>query len=99
ISFSKVTIWIDGTASQYKGKDTFFDLGNMQCYFGSEHGKGESYGETEVLSQALKRAVHGGKSFRDAKDMVNHLSKLDSNSHRQYVPVNNIERDSNDTNS
>ncbi|GFO06624.1 (S)-beta-bisabolene synthase [Plakobranchus ocellatus] len=65
---SRVFIFSDGCAGQYKGKGTFADLSlytGMQvqrCFFGSEHGKGEADGETGVLSQALGRAVASGRT-------------------------------------
>ncbi|KAG1662452.1 hypothetical protein GQR58_020948 [Nymphon striatum] len=89
IVISKVTIWSDGAASQYKGKGPFMTGYNAQrCYYGSEHGKGESDGETGVLSQALRRAVHEGFNFRNARDMVDyltaHYSQASTNSRREF---------------
>ncbi|KAK3767792.1 hypothetical protein RRG08_053938 [Elysia crispata] len=44
-------------------------------YYSSEHEKGESDGETGILSQALKRATRQGLNFDSAKDMVDYLGK------------------------
>lgn len=41
-------------------------------FFGSEHGKGESDGETGVLNRAVDRAIVGGQVIiRNAKEMYN----------------------------
>ncbi|RUS80383.1 hypothetical protein EGW08_011848 [Elysia chlorotica] len=74
------TIWSYGAASQYKGKGTFEDLSLLtgydiqRCYFGSEHGKGEADGETDMLSQTMRRAVTQGQNFADAKALVQYMS-------------------------
>ncbi|RUS72538.1 hypothetical protein EGW08_019705 [Elysia chlorotica] len=73
---TRVVIFSDGCPGQYKGRGTFADLGLItgipsvqRAYYGSKHGKGEAYGETGILSQALKRAVHGGLTVKCAADL------------------------------
>ena len=46
-----------------------------QCFFGSEHGKGESDSKTGVLAQALKKAMYSGNNFTNAKDIVEYMAK------------------------
>ncbi|XP_057679842.1 uncharacterized protein LOC130908437 [Corythoichthys intestinalis] len=80
ITVKRLTMWSDGAVSQYKNKSTLHDMTMLfhkaqRCYFGSDHGKGESDGETGFLSQVLRRAVYTGKIFRNAKDMVDYLSE------------------------
>ena len=63
-----------------QGHGSFYDLTLLpyqpqRCYYGSEHGKGESDGETGILSQALKRATHQGINFPSAKEMVDFLER------------------------
>ena len=42
----------------------------VRNYFGSEHGKGKSDGETGRFVQEMSRAVAGGNNFRNASDLV-----------------------------
>ena len=58
----------------FQCRGNFADIANQKRierdYFGSEHGKGESDGETGRFAQALLRAVSGGRNFKKAADMV-----------------------------
>ncbi|GFR95976.1 hypothetical protein ElyMa_006286100 [Elysia marginata] len=97
LQVKKLTIWSDGAASQYKGRGGFHDLTLLphqpqRCYYGSEHGIGESDGETGVLSQALKRATYQGFNFSTAKDMVEYMSENHGYQQRQYLLVESMDR-------
>ena len=65
----------DGCANHHKGKDTLADLSLtsgprvQRAFFGSEHRKGEADGETDVLSQAIDRAVKSGTNIGCTKDL------------------------------
>ena len=62
VKLSKVYLWSDGCASQYKGKTSFFFLDQFEIpiernFFGSEHGKGESDAETGIISKQYTNAI------------------------------------------
>ena len=62
VQWTKIYIWSDGCASQYKGKHSFFFLQKLkipaEChFFGSEHGKSESDAETGIISKKLNNAI------------------------------------------
>ena len=65
----------------FQGKGNFADatlypVKFQRNYFGSDHGKGESDGETGRFSQYLKRAVAKGQSFRNAEDMASFGNRI-----------------------
>jgi len=67
ISFSKLIVFSDGCASQYKGKGSFADLSlsNMlieRNFFGSDHGKSECDGEVGCINRAVDMAILGRKT-------------------------------------
>lgn len=71
----------DGAPSQYKCAAAFGDISFAEsdynfsihrCFFGSEHGKGESDGETGVLKSKLDEAIRGeGLIVNNATDLYN----------------------------
>ena len=75
--------WVGSSVLSFpQGKGTFKDLSELpfpftcqRCFFGSEHGKGESDGETGVMSQAIRRAVYSGQNFKDAKDIADFMTR------------------------
>ncbi|GFR78852.1 hypothetical protein ElyMa_004005400 [Elysia marginata] len=54
--------------------------------------KREAGGETRILSQSLKRALHQGLNFGSAKDMVDYLSPKLGTEDRKYLLVEPIKR-------
>ena len=72
----RIVIFTDGCSSQYKSKGPLADLSRSSIptdhsYFGSEHGKSESDGETGVINMAADRAIVGRQVIiNDALDMV-----------------------------
>ena len=73
---SKIVIFSDGCGAQYKSKGPLADLSRQNLhtdhsYFGSEHGKSESDGETGVVNHAIERAIVGRQVIiNNAQDMV-----------------------------
>lgn len=64
VMITRVVIFSDGCANQYKGKVNFADLSlsiyaTERNYYGSEHGKGEGDGEIGVINRAIDRAILG----------------------------------------
>ena len=93
---SKMYIFSDGCAAQYKGRGTFADLSlytqNVhRVYFGSEHGKGEADGETGVISKSVKSEILCRKStVTDAASFMKVCDKLQKDeplSKRAFVLV------------
>ena len=80
IQLSKVIIYSDGCGSQYKSRGPLVDLsskcfGTEHSYFGSEHGKSESDGETGMINVSVDRAIIGRKVIiNNAQDMMNWCS-------------------------
>lgn len=71
----QTSIFIKGLYIIFQCRGNFADIGLQKKiqrdYFGSEHGKGESDGETGRFAQALLRAVSvPGTNFKKASDMV-----------------------------
>ena len=74
----------DGAACQYKCASAFVDLSFAEedfkfplyrSFYGSEHGKGESDGETGILKTKLDEAVRGGGIVvNNAQDLYNWAS-------------------------
>ena len=87
IKWQTFYIWSDGCTSQYKGKTSFYYLDKFQVdvqrnFFGSEHGKGESDGETGKISRQLSDAVKSqGANLHNASDMCNFL--IDNNKDKE----------------
>ena len=83
IKWQTFYIWSDGCTSQYKGRTSFYYLDKFQVdvqrnFFGSEHGKGESDGETGKISRQLSDAVKSQNAvLHNASDMCNFL--IDNN--------------------
>lgn len=75
IAFSKLVVFSDGCASQYKRKGSFADLSLKTIaiernFFGSDHGKSECDGEVGCVNRALDMAVLGRKVVvSDADDI------------------------------
>lgn len=97
VSTENMVVFSDGCSAQYKSSRSFADL-SLDCtpinrnFFGSEHGKGESDGETGVLNRAVDRAIVGGQVIiRNAKEMYNwcdeNLAVDEPYNKRQFVFV------------
>ncbi|KAK3725597.1 hypothetical protein RRG08_043015 [Elysia crispata] len=64
-SFNRINQWKDGCGAQYKCKDAFHDLTQMnkwankfeRNFFGSRHGKNACVGESVVTERSVKQAV------------------------------------------
>ena len=76
VDITKVVIFSDGCGAQYKSKGPLADISLSKIntdhsYFGSEHGKSESDGETGVVNHAVERAIVGHQVIiNNAQDMV-----------------------------
>ena len=103
--FTTQVVFSDGCAAQYKCGKSFGDIGTkhhniIRCWFGSEHGKGESDGETGIINRELDNAICGRRviinSAKDAFDYCNGNFTLDKEfSKREFIYVNegDINRD------
>lgn len=111
IPFSKLIVFSDGCAAQYKGKGSFADLSlkNIQIernYFGSDHGKSECDGELGCINRAVDMAILGRHAcITDAEDMYAWCSKSnlcldEAGSKRRFFLVDkrDINRDRGQTN-
>lgn len=104
ISVSKICIFSDGCASQYKGKGNFVDISlasipTERNYYGSEHGKGEGDGEIGVINKKVDQAVLGRQVIvRSAQELYewchSNLELDEEFSKRKFfhVPKGEIER-------
>ena len=102
IEFSKLVIYSDGCAAQYKGRNSLAFLSKEHIdiewnYFGSDHGKAEADGELGSLNRSLDRAILGRQVIiSEAKDIVawgNREMSLDKpDSRRKFILVENINR-------
>nr|XP_022298154.1 uncharacterized protein LOC111107308 isoform X2 [Crassostrea virginica] len=110
IKFTKLIVFSDGCASQYKGKGSFADLSLKKCriernYFGSDHGKSECDGEVGSLNRSVDMAIVGRKAIvSDAKDLyswcMENLCLDEPGSKRTFIHVKKgeIDRARNSTN-
>ncbi|KAJ8049262.1 hypothetical protein HOLleu_01941 [Holothuria leucospilota] len=97
VMITRVVIFSDGCASQYKGKVNFADLSlsiyaTERNYYGSEHGKGEGNGETGVINRAIDRAILGRQVIvRNVQELYQwcseHLSTETEFSKRKFFHV------------
>lgn len=111
--------WCDGAPSQYKNASAFLDLLDasnrldvsiIRCFYGSEHGKGESDGESGVVKSKLAAHVIGTgdvitcasdiKKFGDANLQLFKTSHFKNvaepvSSTRSFHVVNDIRRPEN----
>ena len=93
IKWTKLFIWSDGCASQYKGKHSFYYLDKFPVqvernYFASEHGKGQSDAETGLISMKLNHAIKGRRVLiSNAFDMHKFLSGENSDQKRIFKLV------------
>ena len=78
---TKMYLWSDGCASQYKGKTSFFYLDQFEVniernFFGSEHGKGESDAETGTISRLYTNTVRAHETIiLNESDLRDYLDK------------------------
>ena len=96
--FTTQVIFSDGCAAQYKCNKTFGDIGTTQhklirSWFGSEHGKGESDGETGIINRELDNAICAKRviinNANDAHTYCNKNFRLNSElSKREFIYVN-----------
>lgn len=104
---TKLYIWSDGCASQYKSRQPFANLADMfqqdvelnWHYFGSRHGKNASDGESGAVKSKMSRLVLGGQVYVDsAKEFADaaakHMSVLDGSSlrHVYYLSSDTINK-------
>ena len=82
MKWEKIYLWSDGSASQYKGKHSFFYLDKfevpVECnFYGTEHEKGESDAETGLISRQVSNAIKSRKFvISNACDMRDFLLKV-----------------------
>ena len=85
IEWSKIFLWSDGCAAQYKGKISFYYLNKFPIdvernFFASEHGKGPSDAETGLISMTLSNATKTRRAvIQDASDMHSFLTETSKN--------------------
>ncbi|WAR25842.1 LOW QUALITY PROTEIN: VRTN-like protein, partial [Mya arenaria] len=98
IKFSKLYVFSDGCAGQYKGKGSFADLSLKsihvdRSYFGSDHGKSECDGELGSINRAVDLTLVGRKVIiKNAEDMsswcsTSNLSLDEAGSKRTFLNV------------
>ena len=79
-TWKKIYIWSDGSSSQFKGKTSFYYLGEYDFkiernFFGTEHGKSESDAVTGVISKKISNAIKSRLHvICNAKDMLEFLT-------------------------
>ena len=103
LDISKVVIYSDGCGAQYKSRGPLADISLLDIvtdhsYFGSEHGKSESDGETGVINHAVDLAIVGRQVVvNNASDLVNwckeNLSRSRDGFTRSFFLVTDINRD------
>lgn len=82
-------VWSDGCSAQYKGKYAFSYLSKSvdieRSYFGSEHGKGESDGETGLINKAVHLAIYSrALVISEAIDLINFANCYIADEERQF---------------
>ena len=116
VDVAQLIEWCDGAGNQYKFVNAFVDVTEaaqelglkiIRCFYGSEHGKGESDAKTGCLKTALARHIIGTgaiiqnaddiKLFGEkhmARDQISKLKNVDElvNTTRTFHVVNNHSR-------
>ena len=93
VEWSKVFLWSDGCASQYKGKISFFYLDKFPIdvernFFASEHGKGPSDAETGLISMKLRNATKSRRTvIQNASDMHKFLTETNKDTQKIFKLV------------
>lgn len=103
-----MVIFSDGCGAQYKSYGPLADLSLQRLstdhsYYGSEHGKSESDGETGTINRAVDRAIVGRQVvIHDASDLVDwcgaNLSQSSGGCTRRFFLVTEINRARPETN-
>lgn len=109
-SWKNIYVWSDGCCSQFKGKTSFFYMEKSKYkierhFFGSEHGKSESDGETGRFSRAMSDAfksrlyhIKGAldtikflkKKFNDEKYVFRNIQESDLNPVLEHFAGTNL---------